>query len=182
MSEYDPAADEGEIVGPEYISRELWALAVSIDTVHPLDGNARVGDVEAVKRSLARFKQRKPIVATEDGTITAGNHTHAAAVALGWEEIAVVFEDDDPATARAFALADNRTGDLGRYDNDLLVASLVQVRDADVDLLLAASYTEEDVDDLLAFVKGPTKLDDDDGSGDDGGPDLTSCPNCGHVF
>jgi hypothetical protein len=37
----------------------------------------------------------------------------AAAQQLGWTHIAVVWVDDDDITATAFALADNRTGDLG---------------------------------------------------------------------
>lgn len=169
-----------ETDGPVYITKDLHPLAVAIDTVRPMKGNARKGDVEAVKRSLVEFGQRKPIVATSDGTITAGHHLHAAAVSLGWQQVAVVFEDDDDVRARAFSLADNRTGDLGRYDNELLVASLVEVRDADESLLSAAGYTLEDVDDLLSYLEGPTVV-DTAGSGDDSGPavDFESCPNCG---
>jgi ParB-like chromosome segregation protein Spo0J len=164
------------------ISEALKPLAVSINSIHPMEGNARKGDVSAVKRSLMRFGQRKPVVAMADGTISAGHHLHAAAVDLGWQEIAVVFEDDDPIEARAWALADNRTGDLGRYDNELLAASLIEVRAADSDLLEAASYTSDDVDDLLRFLEGPTKVPDEisgDGGVDEGGDDGDACPNCG---
>lgn len=180
---------EGEKLtsGPDYISKALWPLVVRIDAIKPMRGNPRKGDVESVKRSLKKFKQRKPIVATADGTITAGHHMHAAAVALGWQEIAVNFEDDDPLEARAFSLADNRTSDLGRYDNELLAASLVEVRDAGEELLAATSYSPDDVDDLLRFLEGPTKIpegnDDDYGDGGDGGGDLPGieiCPNCGY--
>lgn len=169
--------------GLDHIVEDLWPLAVDINTVKPMKGNARKGDVESVKRSLSAFGQRKPIVAMADGTMTAGHHMHAAAVALGWQKVAVVFVDDDPITAKAFSLADNRTGDLGRYDNELLVESLVEVRDADAALLEATSYSQEDVSDLLAYLEGPPPSSDSDGGGDDSGgggaPSLDSCPNCG---
>lgn len=164
------------------IAEALEPLAVRIDSVHPDPKNPRRGDVEAVMRSLAEFGQRKPIVATADGTITAGHHLHAAAVQLGWEEVAVVFIDEDASRARAFALADNRTSDLGRYDNQALADLLVAVRDEDAALLAAASYTPEDVDDLLSFLQGPTLPDDDDDGGDPGDKKLTTCPECGCRF
>lgn len=162
---------------PDYVVEGLWPLVVRIDTLVPMEGNPRRGDVEAVRRSLQEFKQRKPIVAMADGTITAGHHMHAAAVMLGWEYVAAVFEDEDPVRARAFALADNRTSDLGRYDNELLVASLQQVRDADLSLLEATSFTPEDIEDLLSYLQGPTHLDDEGGGGQESSH--KTCPACG---
>src|SRR5262245_60793327 len=93
----------------------LLPLAVPIDSLQELEGNPRRGDLEAVARSLREYKQRKPIIATRDGTVIAGNHTLAAARLLGWPVIAVLHVDDDEQRARAFALADNRTHDLGGY-------------------------------------------------------------------
>ena len=138
-----------------FIADQLTPLAVPIDSLTPLPDNPRRGDVAAVAKSLERFGQRKPIVVSADGTIIAGNHTHAAAVSLGWSEIAVVRVDDDAVTAKAFALADNRTGDLGGYDDEALLAALYEVRD-DAGLLDAAGYSVADIDALL----GPQPLDD----------------------
>lgn len=98
------------------IAESLAGLAVPIDRLKPLEGNPRRGDVAAVARSLRRFGQRKPVVARPDGTVIAGNHLLAAAQELGWTELAVSWADDDDATAKAFALADNRTAELGSFD------------------------------------------------------------------
>ena len=57
---------------------------------------------------------------TKDNVVIAGNHQLAAARKLGWDQIAVLYVEDDELTAKAFALADNRTADLGTYDDDLL--------------------------------------------------------------
>ena len=128
----------------------LESLQVPIDDVHQLPGNPRRGDVDAVAASLQRFGQRKPIVARADGTITAGNHTWQAAKQLGWDEIAVVRVDDDDATASAFALADNRTAELGSYD-DALLLDLIQSID-DKDLLADTGWSDDAVADLLAQI------------------------------
>ncbi len=132
------------------IPDQLEALTVPIDTLTALDGNPRVGDVPAVARSLERFGQRKPIVVDGNGMIIAGNHTWLAAKSLGWSRIAVVQFDDDEATARAFALADNRTSELGSYDDEALRDMILSVVDVDPDLITAAGYTDEALAEILA--------------------------------
>jgi ParB-like chromosome segregation protein Spo0J len=126
------------------IASSLADLAVPIGDLHPLDGNPRRGDVAAVARSLKRFGQRKPIVARHaDGVVIAGNHTLAAALQLGWAEIAVSWVDDDDATAKAYALADNKTSALGSFDEDALAAMVAEVEMVDPSLLEAASFSQD---------------------------------------
>lgn len=126
------------------IHPDLDTLKTPLDELKHLEGNPRVGDVDAVARSYDEFGQRKPIVATTDGTVIGGNHQLAAARKLGWTHIAVIVTDDDELTAKAFALADNRTADLGSYDNDLLSEMLSSVA-SDPTLLAATSFKEEDL-------------------------------------
>jgi DNA modification methylase len=114
-----------------------------------------------VKRSYERFGQRKPIVARPDGTVIAGNHQFLAAKALGWDEMAVVFVDDDDQTAKAFALADNRTSDLGSYDSDALAELLADVA-IDPELLLATGYTQADLDALIGEIEELDPTPDED--------------------
>ena len=134
------------------IADDLLPLARPIDQLHPLPGNPRIGNVEAVMRSYNTFGQRKPIVARRDGTVIAGNHQLEAAKRLGWTQIAVVYVDDDDTTAQAFALADNRTAELGTYDNEAL-AAMLQAVSIDAELLEATAYTMDDVNDLLAEIE-----------------------------
>jgi DNA modification methylase len=128
----------------EHIAEDLRPLAQPIDLLKLLPGNPRRGDIEAVMRSYDRFGQRKPIVARRDGTVIAGNHQLQAAQRLGWSHIAVVWTDDDDLTAKAFALADNRIGDLGNYDFGDLEAMLAEVR-LDPLLLSATGFAFEPV-------------------------------------
>ncbi len=132
----------------------LDGLLVGMNTVTELDGNARRGDVGAVAESLARFGQRKPIVVREGtGEIVAGNHTWLAARSLGWTHVAAVVLDLDDADARAFALADNRTGDLGYYDEGLLVEFLMGLES-----IAGTGYNEGDIEVLLARADHETSI------------------------
>jgi len=131
------------------ITEALQALALPLASLTPLPDNPRRGDVEAVAASLSRFGQRKPIVVRRsDRVIIAGNHTWLAAQSLGWAEIAAVLVDDDEISSRAYALADNRTSELGGYDEELLVQLIEQVGAQDETLLRDAGWTAEAIEEL----------------------------------
>jgi ParB-like chromosome segregation protein Spo0J len=140
----------------------LKSLAVPIENLHALPGNPRVGDIDAVAKSLERFGQRKPIVARrDDGTIIAGNHTWKAAKQLGWIEIAVAYVGDDDVTASAYALADNRTAELGSYDDEALTAMIATVSDVSIELLLSTGWTESEHAQLIEKLGIVKQLDVD---------------------
>lgn len=161
------------------IADSLQPLAVDIGTLSPLPGNPRRGDITAIAKSLDAFGQRKPIVANRDGTVLAGNHTLAAALSLGWEHIAVVFVDDDQPTAKAFALADNRTVELGDYNNDALAALITEVQASSAELLAATSWSNADLIRLLAASSAPLEFDEVDV---DGLSFAHQCPKCGYEW
>lgn len=106
-----------------YIAEGLRPLATAISEVHEDAANVRVGHaVERIAASLRQYGQRKPIVAnrSQGGKVEAGNGTLAAARSLGWSHVAVVWVEDDAATAAGFSIADNRTGDLSHWDVEAL--------------------------------------------------------------
>lgn len=151
-----PATPATAAATTENIAPALAPLATPIDDLELLPGNPRIGDVDAVAASYRRFGQRKPIVARRGpdgrGVVLAGNHQLQAARQLGWTHIAVVWVDDDDATASAYALADNRTAELGSYDDAALAALITQVADHDAALLADTGWGTEAVDDLLDRV------------------------------
>lgn len=132
------------------IQEGLRPLAVPIDSLVPLPNNPRRGDVASVAASLERFTQRKPVVVRrEDRVIVAGNHTWLAAKQLGWSEIAAVLVDEDETTSQAYALADNRTSELGGFDREALAELVESVGRVDPELLAAASFTSADLAELV---------------------------------
>ena len=137
-----------------YIVEGLRGLAVPIDQVHEDAANARTGHaVERIAGSLRAYGQRKPIVANrrEGGRVIAGNGTLRAARSLGWGHIAVVWVDDDAATAAGFGIADNRVGDLSRWDVEAL-GELLQAVDTDE---VFTGFEAAEIDALLAPGLGP---------------------------
>ena len=115
------------------IHPSLEEFAIDTDLLVPLPGNPRVGNVDAIMASYSEFGQVKPIVIKDNGdgsfTVIAGNHQLEAARRLGWSHIAAVKLEADDSRAIAFALADNRTMELGHTEPDLLSEMLSQVTD-----------------------------------------------------
>ena len=81
-------------------------------------------NIEAIKYSLAKFKQQKPIVVDADNIVIAGNGTLEAARALGWQEITINRTHLKGAEAVAYAIADNRTAELADWDKEALGSHL----------------------------------------------------------
>ena len=106
---------------------------LSLDPKNARKHSAR--NLEAIATSLEKFGQRKPIV-VHRGVVLAGNGTLEAAKSLGWTEIDVaeVPDDWDNDTAKAYALADNRTAELAEWDESELAKQLLELQDADWDI------------------------------------------------
>jgi len=116
--------------------------------------NARrhsVKNLDAIKGSLAKFGQQKPIVVDGKGVVVAGNGTLEAARSLGWPKIAVVRTELTGADAIAFALADNRTAELAEWDAGILNETLKSLQAMDFDL----GSIGFDADDLAALIATP---------------------------
>lgn len=128
------------------IHESLSALAVDIDTLTPLEGNPRRGNVEAIMASYREFGQIKPIVIRPNSngtaTVIAGNHQLEAAKNLGWDKIAAVPYDVDDRQAIAFALADNRTMELGYTEPELLEEVVLELSDYYPELMEGLGWDE----------------------------------------
>lgn len=131
-----------------------------MDAVRPDAENARRHsdrNLRAIRASLERHGQQKAIVASEDGTVLAGNGTLAAVKDLGWREVAVTTferhagETDEEYRARCieYALADNRTGELAEWHPDVLHAQLDYLRDRGVDLERVLAFNQDEIHNLI---------------------------------
>ena len=128
------------------IHSSITDLAVDMNLLVGLPGNPRIGSVEAIAASYEEFGQVRPIVVRPniDGTSTilAGNHQYQAAKSLGWTHIAVIEMDADDARAMAFAIADNRTNELGHTDDQLLYQALGVIIEDYSDLMQGLEWDE----------------------------------------
>jgi len=103
-------------------------------------------NLDAIKASLRKFGQQKPIVVDAKGIVLAGNGTLTAAQELGWTEIQIVRTELAGVEATAFAIADNRTAELAEWDEDGLANVLQSLKVEDADLLAATGYDAAEVD------------------------------------
>lgn len=136
---------------------DLSVHDTKISTLKQYANNPRKGDVAAIAESLSKVGQYKPVIVNK-GSLTgkvnevlAGNHTVQAAKSLKWSTIKTVFVDVDAEVAARIVLADNKTADLGGYDNDLLAGLLVDLPD-----LEGTGYTPAELDDMLADIQEAT--------------------------
>jgi len=103
-------------------------------------------NLDAIKASLRKFGQQKPIVVDAKGIVLAGNGTLTAAKELGWTDIQIVRTELAGVEATAFAIADNRTAELAEWDEDGLANVLQSLKVEDADLLAATGYDAAEVD------------------------------------
>ena len=119
------------------------------------DGNnSRLHDqrnLDAIKKSLEQFGQQKPIVITEKGRVVAGNGTLIAAMDLGWDSIDVVVTKLNKKDQAGFAIADNRTGELSAWDNELLANTMADLSDKGFDMD-SLGFNKGEVDEMLASI------------------------------
>ncbi len=154
-----PASTQTPVRHDHKIAPGLLGLACPIGDLRTDPKNARAHprkSIEAICASLRRFGQQKPVVSV-GGVVIAGNGTLVAARELGWTHIAVVQSELESAEAVAYAIADNRTGELSDWDNDVLGAALSGL---EPEAVLAAGFTQDDMV-KFGFAK-PESMEDDD--------------------
>ena len=143
------------------IHKNIEHLAVPLSELIHLENNPRKGNIDAIVASYKEFGQVKPIVIKDnkDGTSTiiAGNHQYEAAKKLGWDKIACVKFEGDTESAIAYALADNRTNELGTTDSNMLFELLGEVGEQYDTLIDALGWDQFD----LAAMEGEYYQEDD---------------------
>lgn len=81
--------------------------------------------VEPVANSIKEFGFKVPIVATSDGEIINGHTRFKASKLLGLKKVPVIISDDlTEKQIKAFRLADNKTGELADWNDELLAKEL----------------------------------------------------------
>lgn len=152
--------------GTAYCTPDLEPLLVPIDQLHPFPGNARRGDQDAITSSVRDLGVwRAHVAQTGTGHIMVGNHQLRALLDLGATVAPASWRDCDDDTARAIAIRDNHTSDLGAYNQDDLLA-LYRATDQSTGGLGLAGLTTADLTDLERAVSHamdrPSLTDPDD--------------------
>lgn len=156
---------------------EMWP----IDKPVPYTRNPRrisEAAIDKVAASLDKFGWRQPIVVDRDGVIVVGHTRLLAARKLGLEEVAVhVAADLSPKDAKAYRLADNRTGEEAEWNASLLGLELADLREMGADLQILGF----DEDELVRYEPERDDTPPDDFA--EYGEDIETehqCPSCGY--
>ena len=113
---------------------------VAIEKIKPYENNAKIHgaeQVEKLKASIEEFGFLTPCLIDKNHNLIAGHGRVMAAKEIGMEKVPCVFiEGLTEAQRKAYTLADNRLGELGTWDMDVVVGELESLRDADFDIEL----------------------------------------------
>ena len=150
----------------------LMALA----DITPYENNPRNNEeaVEKVANSIKEFGFNQPIVVDKDNVIIVGHTRYLAAHELGLTEApGIVAGNLSDEQARAYRLADNKTGELAGWDFEKLALELEQIEDINMS--------------DFGFVEGSDlDINDDDFLSDnqikEKEPKKVTCPHCGQEF
>jgi len=103
------------------IQHDLTPVETDIETIYPHPRNPHNGDVEAIKRSIAKNGVYAPVVIQKSTRfVVKGNHTYEALMDLGFPTLPVVTLDIDDDRALRILLTDNRISQRGNDDPGLL--------------------------------------------------------------
>lgn len=140
-----------------------WLVPVGAITLDPANTNTHdERSINAIRGSLRRFKQVKPIVIRPDYVISAGNGTYLAAVEEGWGEVWVTQSGLENLEAVAYGIADNRTAELSKRDDEAIEKYLRQMAD-EGSPLDGMGFDETDLAAILAAQEEPVSEPSDNG-------------------
>ena len=116
-------------------------------------------NIAAIKASLVRFGQQKPIVMTKDHVVKAGNGTLIAIRELGWPDVWCKVTELSDDEADLYAIADNRSAELAFWDAEIILAGLSSMHATAPELFEGLGFTGDDIlepnlDDLDVDVEG----------------------------
>lgn len=142
--------------------------------------NPRRGDVDAIARSIAANGFYGAVLIQQSSRrVLAGNHRLRAAREQGLDVLPVIVIDVDDDRARRILLADNRTSDLGSYDDELLRLLLVELAET-VDALDGTGYAPDDLTALLDRLERDAP--DEFPAFDEDAEVEHRCPACGYEW
>ena len=126
---------------------DLRVVYVDIENVIPYENNPRINDdaVEKVAASIREFGWQQPIVVDKNNVIIVGHTRLKAAQQLGMKQVPVVFADLSEEKAKAYRLADNRTGQIAEWDFELLEQELDELSEMELDFDMSDFGFESDI-------------------------------------
>jgi ParB-like chromosome segregation protein Spo0J len=153
---------------------------IDINEIHEYPGNPRNNEsaVETTAWSISEYGWRQPIVVDSKNVIVAGHTRLRAAKLLNMKKCPVLVANGlSEAQAKAYRIADNKTGEIATWDEQSLIMELTGLKNTGFDLELTGF--DED------YLTGPCfepGTEDDQGKLDELSPIIVTCQGCGKEF
>lgn len=126
---------------------------VSLEKLRPYERNAKkhgAGQIEKLKASIIEFGFLTPCLIDSEYNLIAGHGRVMAAKELGIETVPCVFiEGLTEEQRRAYILADNRLGELGEWDIDIVVGELIELDELGFDVELTGFDMPEELPEVI---------------------------------
>lgn len=137
-----------------------WASSeieqLEVDSLVPYARNARThtaSQVSQIAASIREFGFTNPVLIDGDGTILAGHGRVMAAQKLKLKTVPCIRLPLKGSAAKAYILADNRLAELAGWDDEMLKAELVDLKEAGIDMDLIG-WSTEDLGEIFAADGG----------------------------
>lgn len=126
---------------------------VPVSKLVPYEKNAKIhgeAQLEKLKASIEEFGFLSPCLIDKDFNIIAGHGRVMAAKEMGLKTVPCVFiEGLTEEQRRAYILADNRLGELGEWDMDLVMDELVELDELGFDVELTGFELPEELPEVV---------------------------------
>ena len=126
---------------------------VSLEKLRPYERNAKkhgAGQIEKLKASIMEFGFLTPCLIDSDYNLIAGHGRVMAAKELGIKTVPCVFiEGLTDEQRRAYILADNRLGELGEWDMDIVWDELSELDELGFDIELTGFEMPEEIPEVI---------------------------------
>ena len=137
-----------------------------LDQIRPDPTNPRLHGkrhVRQLAKSIEAFGFNAPILVDGEKQIVAGHGRHAAAVLLGLPRLPTICLGHlSPEQRRAYMVADNRLGDLSKWDSKALAGIMLELAEADLSFdIEAAGFSVGEIDLMVAAAEGTAETDDE---------------------
>jgi len=124
---------------------------VDVTTIKTHPANPRRGDLDVIKDSISvNGFYGSVVVNKRTSHILAGNHRYMAAKALGYDKVPVTWVDVGEHEEKRILTADNRTSELGGYDEAVLADLLQEL--SDEGMLEGTGYGADELGELLDSI------------------------------
>jgi DNA modification methylase len=144
---------------------ELRIEYLPLSDIRPDPSNPRLHGkrhIRQIARSIEAFGFNAPILIDDQNQIVAGHGRHAAAVLLGLSAVpAICLGHLSPEQRRAYMVADNRLGDLSKWDGKTLAGIMLELAEADLSFdIEAAGFSVGEIDLMVAAAEDASDTDD----------------------